>query len=63
LNPVLRTAYFKSAFKLLPEKTASSFSSRGVRHYKACAEGSDDGLADIKEEVNAAMMNVPLDAM
>jgi hypothetical protein len=46
----------------VPEKTASSFSGRGVHHYKACAEGSDDGLADIQVEVHAAMMTVPLDA-
>jgi hypothetical protein len=54
--------HFKSAFKCVPEKTASSFSGRGVHNYKARAEGSDDGLADIQEEVHAAMMNVPLDA-
>jgi hypothetical protein len=46
----------------VPEKTASSFSGRGVHHYKACAEGSDDGLSDRQVEVNAAMMTVPLDA-
>jgi hypothetical protein len=46
----------------VPEKTASSFSGRGVHHYKSCAEGSDDGLADIQLEVHAAMMTVPLDA-
>jgi hypothetical protein len=40
----------------------SSFSIRGVHHYKACAEGPDDGLADIQVEVHAAMMTVPLDA-
>jgi hypothetical protein len=44
----------------VPEKKASSFSGRGVNHYKACAEGPDDGLADIQVEVNAAMMMVPL---
>jgi hypothetical protein len=46
----------------VPEKTALSFSGRGVHHYKACAEGSDDGLADIQVEVQSAMMTVPLDA-
>jgi hypothetical protein len=46
----------------VPEKTASSFPGRGVHHYKACAEGSEDGLTDIQVEVHAAMMTVPLDA-
>jgi hypothetical protein len=49
-------------FKCIPEKTASSFSGRGVHHYKACIEGSDDGLSDIQVEVHAVMMTVPLDA-
>jgi hypothetical protein len=44
----------------VPEKTASSFYGRGVHHYKACAEGSDDRLADIQLEIHAAMMTVPL---
>jgi hypothetical protein len=44
----------------VPEKTASSFSGRGVHHYKACAEGSENGLADIQSESHAAMMTVPL---
>jgi hypothetical protein len=59
---VLTPEDFKSAFKCVPEKTASSFSGRGVHHYKSCAEGSDDGMADIQVEVHAAMMRVPLDA-
>jgi hypothetical protein len=46
----------------VPEETASSFLLRGVHHYKSCVEGSDDCLADIKVEVNAAMMMVLLDA-
>jgi hypothetical protein len=62
LKPVVSPEDFKSAFKCVPEKTASCFSGRGVHHYKACAEGSDDGLADIQVEVHAAMMTVPLDA-
>jgi hypothetical protein len=62
LKPVVTPEYFKSAFKCVPEKTASSFLGRGVHHYKACAEGSDDGLEDIQVEVHASMMNVPLDA-
>jgi hypothetical protein len=44
----------------VPEKTASSFSGRGVHHYKACAEGSEYGLADIQVEVHATMITVPL---
>jgi hypothetical protein len=62
LKPVVTPENFKSAFNCVPEKTASSFSGRGVHHYKACAEGSDNGLADIQVEFHAAMMNVPLDA-
>jgi hypothetical protein len=62
LKPFVSPEDFKSAFKCVPDKTASSFLGRGVHHYKACAEGSDDGLADIQVEVHAAMMNVPLDA-
>jgi hypothetical protein len=62
LKPVVTPEDFKSAFKCVPEKTASSFWGRGVNHCKACAEGSDDGLADIQVEVHAAMMTVPLDA-
>jgi hypothetical protein len=53
---------FKSSFKCVTENTASSFSGRVLHHYKACAEGSDDGLADIQVEFHAAMMTVPLDA-
>jgi hypothetical protein len=61
-KPLVTPEDFKSSLKCVSEKTASSFSGRGVHHYKACAEGSDDGLADIKDEVHAAMMTVPLDA-
>jgi hypothetical protein len=60
-KPVVTPEDFKSALKCLPEKTASSFSGRGVHHYKACAEVSYDGLADIQAEVHAATMIVPLD--
>jgi hypothetical protein len=62
LKPVIAPEDFKSVFKYVPEKTTSSFLGRGVHHYKACAEGSDDGLADIQVEVRAEMMTVPLDA-
>jgi hypothetical protein len=59
-QPIVTKADFKSAFKCLPEKTASSFSGRGLHHYKACAEGADDGLADIQSASHTAMMTVPL---
>jgi hypothetical protein len=61
MKPVVMPEYFKSAFKCVPDKTASSFSGRGVHNYKACAEGSYDGLSDIQVEVHATMM-VSLDA-
>jgi hypothetical protein len=32
LKPVVTPDYFKFAFKCVPEKTASSFSGRGVHH-------------------------------
>jgi hypothetical protein len=48
IQPIVTEADFKSAFKCAPEKTASSFSGWGVHHYKACAEGSEDGLVDIQ---------------
>jgi hypothetical protein len=60
IQPIVTEADFKSAFKCVPEKTASSFSGRGVHHYKACAEGSGDGLADIQSAIHAAIMTVPL---
>jgi hypothetical protein len=47
LKPVVTHEDFKAAFKCIPEKTVLSFSGRSVHHYKTCAEGSDDGLADI----------------
>jgi hypothetical protein len=62
LKPVVTPEDFKYAFKCVPDKTGLSFSGRVVHHYKACAEGSDDGLADIQVEVHAAMIMVPLDA-
>jgi hypothetical protein len=60
IQPIVTEADFKSAFKCVPEKTTSSFSGRGVYHYKACAEGSEDRLADIQSAIHAAMMTVPL---
>jgi hypothetical protein len=62
LKPVVSPEDFKSAFKCVPEKTASSFSGRGVHHYKACVEGSDNGLAYIQVEVHAALITFPLDS-
>jgi hypothetical protein len=38
LTPVVTPEDFKSAFRCVPEKIASSFSGRGVHHYKACAK-------------------------
>jgi hypothetical protein len=32
IQPIITEAYFKSAFKCVPEKTASSFSGSGVHH-------------------------------
>jgi hypothetical protein len=60
IQPIITEADFKSAFKCVPEKTASFFSGRGVHHYKARAEGSEDGLADIQLSIHAAMMTVSL---
>jgi hypothetical protein len=60
IQPIITKADLKSAFKCVPEKTASSFSGRRVHHYKARAEGSDDGLTDTKSAIHAAMMTVPL---
>jgi hypothetical protein len=48
IEPINTEADFKSAFKCVPEKTASSFSGRVVHHYKACDEGLEDGIADIQ---------------
>jgi hypothetical protein len=62
LKLVVTPEDFKSAFKCVPEKTSLYLSGRGVHPYKACAEGSYDGLADIQVEFHAAMMTVPLDA-
>jgi hypothetical protein len=60
IQPIITEADFKSEFKCVPEKTASSFSGRGVHTYKACAEGSEDGLADIQSAIHATTMTVPL---
>jgi hypothetical protein len=60
IQTIITEADFKSAFKCVPKKTASSLSGRGVHQYKACDEGSEDRLADIQSAIHAAMMPVPL---
>jgi hypothetical protein len=62
LKPAVTEDDFKSSFKCVREKTALSYSGRGVEHCKACTEGSDDGIADLLSTVHAVMMSVPLDA-
>jgi hypothetical protein len=54
------TAYFQSCFKCVKKK-ASSYSGRPVPHYKACADGSKDGLANILAEIHVAMARIPLE--
>jgi hypothetical protein len=56
IQPIVKEADFKSEFKCIPEKTASSFFGRGCHHYNACTAGSEDGLADVDSEIHAAMM-------
>jgi hypothetical protein len=60
IEPTVTVEDFKSAFKCVPEKAASSYSGRGYHHYKACAEGSSDRLADAQVDVHAALMSIPL---
>jgi hypothetical protein len=60
IEPIITVEDFKSAFKCVQEKTASSYSGRGYHHYKACVEGSSDGLADAQAKVYAALMSIPL---
>jgi hypothetical protein len=52
--------YFQSCFKYAPEKTVSSYSGRSVPYYKACEDGSKDGLADTLAEIHAAMATILL---
>jgi hypothetical protein len=61
LSPIVTTADFQSCFKCVPEKTASSYSGRSVPHYKACADGSKEGLEDTLAEIHAAMASIPLE--
>jgi hypothetical protein len=44
IKPVITVEDFRSAVKCVPEKTALSYSGRGIPHYKAYAENMDDGL-------------------
>jgi hypothetical protein len=60
LIPIVSAKDFQSCFKGVPEKTASSYSGRSVPHYKACADGSKDGLADTLTDIHAAMATIPL---
>jgi hypothetical protein len=60
IKPIITVEDFKSAFKCVPEKTASSYSGRGYHHYKACAEGLSDRFADAQAGVHAALMSFPL---
>jgi hypothetical protein len=60
IKPIITVEDFKVAFKCVPGKKASSYSGRGYHHYKACDEGSSDGLADAQAEVHAVLMSIPL---
>jgi hypothetical protein len=40
ISPIVTEEEFKSALKCIPENTASSYSGRGVHHYKVFSEGS-----------------------
>jgi hypothetical protein len=61
LIPIVFARDFQSCFKSVPEKTASSYSGRSVQHYKACADGSKDRLADKLAEIHASMVTIPLE--
>jgi hypothetical protein len=61
LSPLVTTADFRSCFNYDPEKMASSYSGRSVPHYKACADGSKDRLADNLAKIHAAMASIPLE--
>jgi hypothetical protein len=60
IEPIITVDDLKSAFKCVPENTASSYSGRGYHHYKECAEGSSDGLTHAQTEVHAALVSIPL---
>jgi hypothetical protein len=62
IKPVITVEDFRSAVRCGPDKTASSYSVRGIPHYKACEENMDDGLTDVMCSVHVAMMSIPLAA-
>jgi hypothetical protein len=61
LTPIVSTKDFQSCLKCVPEKIASSYSGRSVPYYKACANGSKDGLADTLAEIHAEMATILLE--
>jgi hypothetical protein len=61
LSPIVTTKDFQSCFKYVPENTASLYSGRSAPHYKACAYGSKDVLADTLAKIHAAMASIPLE--
>jgi hypothetical protein len=62
INPIVTEEDFKSAFKFVLDKMVLSLSDRGIHHYKACAEGSEDGLAYTHLVIHVAMVTVSLAA-
>jgi hypothetical protein len=52
---------FPILFQMPSSKTASSYSGKSVPHYKACADGSKNGLVDTLAEIHAAMTSIPLE--
>jgi hypothetical protein len=62
IKPVITVEDFRSAVKYVPDKTASSYSGRGIPHNKSCTENIDDGLTNAMCSVHAAMMPIPLAA-
>jgi hypothetical protein len=62
LSPIVTEEDFKSAFNGVPENTASSYSGRGIHHYKACSEGSHDGTVNLVTAVHTTTMTVPVDS-
>jgi hypothetical protein len=56
----VKAEYFMSAFKCVPEKTASSPSGRGNHHYKDYDEGSSANLSVILYDVYDAIITPPL---
>jgi hypothetical protein len=58
LTPIVSAKDFQSCFKCVPEKTASSYSGRSVPHYKACADGSKDGLANTLTKIHQARATI-----